>query len=260
MHRHLLALALMPLLAACGDTSNPTTTTPDTAAQAIAEASGAAATGSATTLQPGQRLQGLIEADAGNGMQAFRSLSTTVADDIGQQVESGLASGTGKRALSDANRRLAQSGVPTRVDADDVRGLVGSMAGKTFHDSSILHVGMTGSLNVGLNGTADDGAKLSVDLRFDDTSGQFQDASLSYQPVGKSAFNRYQTTKQAPVQVTIERFEKNADGSYALAGSFRADAVPAGRMAKALAGTTLASVHGRFAFDALPAKKLNIGG
>ncbi len=260
MRCHLLALALIALLAACGGKSASDATTAGAPAQARAEAAAATAPNDAKALQPGQSVQGMIEADIGNGMQAFRSLSTKVADDIGQQVDAGLASGKGERPLAEANRRLAQSGAPARVDAEDVRDLVGSMAGKTFHDSAIRHIRIIDSLAASLNGTAGDGARLSIELRFDESTETLQEASLSYQPAGQSAINTYQTTKQEPVQVTIEQFAKNADGSYALIGSFRAENVPPGSLSKQLAGTTLASIHGRFAFESLPAKELRIGG
>lgn len=260
MRCHIPALALITLLAGCGGTAAPIAETPGAPVHAAADATKEATPTSPTALKPGQSVQGSIEADIGKGSQAFRSLSTRVADDIGRQVDAGLAAGKGERALADANRRLAESGVQARVDADQVRDLVESMAGKTFHDSSIQHLDITRSLNVALNGTAEDGAKVTVNLRFDDTTEAFQQASVSYQPAGHSAFDRYETRSKLPVEVAIEQFEKNADGSYALVGSFRADNVPAAGTAKNLAQPTLASIHGRFRFDALPVRELKIGG
>lgn len=260
MRCQLLAFALIPLFAACGEKTASDASTAGTPVQAATEAAAATASNNASALQPGQSVQGMIDADIGKGMRAFRSLSTKVAEDIGQQVDAGLESGKGERALADANRRLAQTGAQARVSADDVRNMVGSMAGKTFHDSAIRHTAIIKSLNASLAGTASDGARVSIELRFDDASETLQEASLSYQPAGQSAFNTYQTTKQEPVQVKIERFARNADGSYTLIGSFHAENVPPGSLSKKLAGTTLAAISGRFTFEALPAKDLKIGG
>lgn len=260
MRKHLLALALLPLLAACGEKPVPAAAA-NGAMPGVAEAAASNAPASAQALQPGQSVQGVIEADAGNGMRPFRSLSTKVADDIARQVDARLATREGEQALADANRSLSESGIKADVKADQVRDLIGGMAGKTFHDSSIQHVGMVHALNASLGGTAADGAKVTIELQFDDATLELAEAKVYYQPAGmRSPFDRYQSSKEAPARVTIERFEKNADDSYRLVGSFTAGNLPATRMAKKLAGSTLASISGRFAFDALPARELKIGG
>ena len=70
-----------------------------------------------------------------------------------------------------------------------------------------------------------------------------------------------QVLADAQPQVAIERFEKNADGSYAISGSFSATNVPASKLAKKLKGTTLPQIEGRFDFAALPLKEMpKIGG
>jgi hypothetical protein len=58
------------------------------------------------------------------------------------------------------------------------------------------------------------------------------------------------------MQVTIERFERNADGTYAIAGTFSAKDLAASPMAKKLDEKTLASASGRFDYDALPLKQM----
>jgi len=209
-----------------------------------------------TALQPGQSVQGTIEASVGRGPQSFRSLSTKVADDIGAQMDERLASGEGRKAIDEANRALATSGTGQKVDADTVRGVVAGMAGKSLHDSQVQHLEMIGSLQVSLNGKAADGGALEIGLSFDDASLGLTDVSLSYRPDPRSMFDSFATTKDAPPQVTIERFEKNADGSYALAGTFRAANVPAAKMAKKLVGQTLPQAEGRFEFAALPLKAM----
>ena len=221
----------------------------DQAAQ-DAQASGALASGDAP-LKPGQSVQGSIEADVGNGTQSFRSLSTKVADDIGEQMDEKLATGEGRKAIDDANRKLDKLGV--QVDAGDVRDIVGGMAGKTFHDSVVMQVDIINSLQVTLKGSAGDGGNLDLGLTFDDKKLSLTGTSLSYRPKATAMFDFYETKD---VQVAIERFERNADGSYAIAGSFTAKNLPASKMAKKLDAATLPSASGRFDFAALPLKQM----
>jgi len=242
-------------LAACGGQESASTSP----AQGMREAVDAAAAKlppAEAALQPGQSVQGTIEASVGRGPQSFRSLSTKVADDLGAQLDERLASGEGRKAIDEANRALATSGTGQKVDADTVRGVVAGMAGKSLHDSQVQHLEMIGSLQVSLNGKAADGGALEIGLSFDDASLGLTDVSLSYRPDPRSMFDSFATTKDAPPQVTIERFEKNADGSYALAGTFRAANVPAAKMAKKLVGQTLPQAEGRFEFAALPLKAM----
>ena len=221
----------------------------DQAAQ-DAQASGALASGDAP-LKPGQSVQGSIEADVGKGTQSFRSLSTKVADDIAEQLDEKLGSGEGKAAIDDANRKLDKLGV--QVDAGDVRDIVGGMAGKTFHDSVVMQVDIINSLQVTLKGSAGDGGNLELGLTFDDKKLSLTGTSLSYRPKATAMFDFYETKD---VQVAIERFERNADGSYAIAGSFTAKNLPASKMAKKLDAATLPSASGRFDFAALPLKQM----
>ena len=221
----------------------------DQAAQ-DAQASGALASGDAP-LKPGQSVQGSIEADVGKGTQSFRSISTKVADDIGEQMDEKLATGEGKAAIDDANRKLDKLGV--QVDAGDVRDIVGGMAGKTFHDSVVMQVDIINSLQVTLKGSAGDGGNLDLGLTFDDKKLSLTGTSLSYRPKATAMFDFYETKD---VQVAIERFERNADGSYAIAGSFTAKNLPASKMAKKLDAATLPSASGRFDFAALPLKQM----
>ena len=223
----------------------------DQAAQ-DAQASGALASGDAP-LKPGQSVQGSIEADVGNGTQSFRSLSTKVADDIAEQLDEKLGSGEGKAAIDDANRKLDKLGTGTQVSASDVRDIVGGMAGKTFHDSVVMQVDIINSLQVTLKGSASDGGNLDLGLTFDDKKLSLTGTSLSYRPKATAMFDFYETKD---VQVAIERFERNADGSYAIAGSFTAKNLPASKMAKKLDAATLPSASGRFDFAALPLKQM----
>lgn len=260
MRRLIPALSLTLLLAACGAQQPANTGTSADAARKAAEAAVAGAPLPQAALQPGQSVQGSIEADVGKGQQSFRSISTKMADDLDKQLEEKLGTGEGQRALNEANRTLRDSGVKQEVSADQVRDFIGGMAGKTFHDSMVQHIGLIQQMNVSLNGTAADGSKLTLDLSFDDASLALKTASLTYQPDPRAMFDSYRADDETPPQVTIDRFEKNADGSYALAGSFRAQNVPASKLAKKIQGRTLAGAEGRFAFEALPFREFNLGG
>lgn len=226
----------------------------DEAAQDAADA-GALPDGDAP-LKEGQSVQGTLQADVGNGMQAFRSLSTKVADDIGEQLDEKLGRSEGQEAIADANEKLEKLGTGMQVDAGDVREIVGDMAGKTFHDSQVLHVDIIKSLQVTLKGTAGDGGNLDLGITFDDKTLAMTGSSLNYRPKANAMFDFYEGKGGEQVTVTIDRFERNADGTYAIAGSFSAKDLPASSMAKKLPAKTLPSASGTFAFDALPLKEM----
>lgn len=226
----------------------------DEAAQDAADA-GALPDGDAP-LKEGQSVQGTLQADVGNGMQAFRSLSTKVADDIGEQLDEKLGRSEGQEAIADANKKLEKLGTGMQVDAGDVREIVGDMAGKTFHDSQVLHVDIIKSLQVTLKGTAGDGGSLDLGITFDDKTLAMTGSSLNYRPKANAMFDFYEGKGGEQVTVTIDRFERNADGTYAIAGRFSAKDLPASSMAKKLPAKTLPSASGTFAFDALPLKEM----
>ena len=262
MTRARLLLTLLPfvLLGGCKNETPAATDATATSMQEVVEGvaqeaadAGALPAGDAP-LEPGQSVQGTIEADVGKGSQSFRSLSTKLADDLDKQVAAKME-GNDKvqAAIDDGNAKLKQLGTDARVSADDVKDFVGGLAGKTIHDSHVMHVGIIKRQSVNIEGRAADGSKLQLSLNFDDKSLAFQDASFSYQPDPKSIMDRF--SSDSP-EVNIERFEKNADGSFALAGSFKATNVPAAVIAKKLKGKTLAAASGTFAFDALPAKEM----
>jgi len=220
-----------------------------------AAAAGALPDGDAP-LKEGQAVQGTISADVGNGSQDFRSLSTKVADDIGEQVDDKLGTGEGQRALDDANRKLEKMGVDARVSDTDVRDIVGGMAGKTFHDASVMQVDIIKSLQVSLKGTASDGAQLDLAMTFDDTSLTLTSSNFTYRPKANAMFDFYEAKDKEGFAVTVERFERNADGTYAIAGSFTAKDVPASAMAKKLPSASLPSASGRFDYASLPLKQM----
>jgi len=250
----LVPMLALALLAGCGQDTAPSTKTASGMQTAIEQATeGATPSAGDAPLKPGQSVQGSIEADVGNGMQAFRSIATKVADDIGAQTDKALGTGKGQRAIDDANRKLEKLGVDTRVSDDDVRGIVAGMAGKTFHDSVVMQVDIIRSLQVTLKGNASDGSNLDLGLTFDDKALTLTGTNLSYRPKATGMFDFYETKD---VQATIERFERNADGTYAIAGSFTAKDLPASKMAKQLDAATLPAVSGRFDYTALPLKEM----
>ena len=260
-HRPLLLAASLPLilLAGCKQDAAPASGNAASGMQAAIEQTaddaadaGAMPDGDAP-LQPGQTIQGSIEADVGKGDQTFRSLSTKVADDIAEQLDDKLATRKGSQALEDANRKLEKLGTGMKVDAGDVRDFVVGLAGKTFHQASVRRIDIIHSLQVNLDGKAGDGSQLQLDIGFDDKTLTLKDAKLTYRPKATSMFDFYESKD---VQVTIERFEKNPDGSYALAGTFAATGMPASKMAKKLDANTLASASGRFDYAALPLKEM----
>ena len=220
-----------------------------------ADKAGAMADGDAP-LQEGQTVQGTIEAEVGKGPQSFRSLATKVADDIGEQLDEKLGRREGQEAIADANKKLEKLGTGTQVSNDDVRDIIGGMAGKTFHDSNVLQVDLIKSLQVTLKGTAGDGSNLELGLSFDDKTLALTGSSLTYRPSKTGVFDFYQGKKDDNVSATIDRFERNADGTYAITGSFMAKDVPASSMAKKLPAATLPSASGTFSFDALPLKEM----
>lgn len=256
-----IVFILSLVVTACGDTQTPTSAarSDDPDITGAVNAAAAVMADSGADLQPGQSVQGLIEADIGKGMQVFRSLSSKLDADLDQRVDQAMASRAGQQALDEANRSLQAAGIEQKAAAEQVRGLAAGMAGKTVHDSQVRHIAMVHRLEVGLNGAASDGARLGVNLSFDDNTLQLLHASIDVVPDSRQIMSRFQSVKETPPTVTIERFEKNADGTYAVAGHFSARDLQPARTARKLAGQTLPGVEGRFAFDALPFRELGIG-
>ena len=249
-------------LAGCGN-SAPSASGDVTGAvqDVVAETAKEAATSGAfpaadAPLKEGQTVQGSIEADVGNGVQTFRSIATRVADNIGAQTDKVLDTGKGQSAIDDANRRLEKLGVDTRMSADDVREMIGGMAGRTFHDSEVRRIDIIRSLQVTLKGSAADGGTLELGLTFDDKSLSLTGSSLSYRPKANAMFDAYQSKGKNNVETTIDRFERNADGSYVVAGAFTARDLPASKMAKKLPADSLPLASGRFSYSALPLKEM----
>ena len=108
------------MLAACGgQESAPASSSPANGMRDAVDAAAAKLPPPDAPLQPGQSVQGVIEADVGKGTQSFRSLATKVADDIGAQMDEKLAGSEGRKAIDEANRALDKSGIAQKVDAAD---------------------------------------------------------------------------------------------------------------------------------------------
>lgn len=249
------SLPLALLLAACGgqDSASNTTSTTGEAVRESAQVAAAKQPAADAPLKSNESIQGMFEADIGKGMQSFRSIATRMADDLAAQMEGSIAGSEGRKAIDDANRRLDAMGAGTKVSADDVRNLASSVAGQTFHDSSVLQIDIINRLQVNLNGKASDGGKLTLDLSFDDRSLALTEAKLSYRPANAGMFDAYASNA---VQVNIERFARNEDGSYAMAGTFSAESLVAEKLSKNLQGKTLPGATGHFDFAALPLKSM----
>ena len=259
--RHSLPLvaALALAIAGCSNTdtgtASATTDGSSPSLQAVVEDAAAQLPAGDAPLQPGQTIQGTIEADVGNGNQSFRSLSTKMADDLDKQIAEKMdGNEKAQAAIDDANSKLKKLGTGTQVSSNDVKRIIGGMAGKTFNDSHVMHVAIIKQQTANIEGRAADGSRVQLSLSFDENSLALQNAKFSYQPEAKSVFDKYETDRKNPPEVVIERFEKNPDGSFALSGSFKTSNTPAAKIAKKLKGQTLASASGSFKFDALPEK------
>lgn len=247
-------LLALVLLAGCRqDAAQPVDAAADMRSVIEQAAEGAPLPQGDAPLKPGQSLQGSIEADVGKGTQTFRSISTKVADDIAEQIDEKLASGEGHKAIDDANRKLDKLGTGAQVSANDVRDIVGGMAGKTFHEAQVRKVDILKQLQANLSGKAGDGGQLELNLGFDDATLALKEARLAYRPRAASMFDAYENKA---VQVDIQRFERNADGTYALAGTFEAKDSAASPMAKKLDARTLPLARGSFDYAALPLKEM----
>lgn len=230
-HTRLSILLTALCLAACGGGS-----------------SDAVAAGPATatnTMEPNQRLQGTIELDVGHGAIAYRSLATTVSADLGKQAKERLASSDGQRALADANDRLKGN---VKVDASDVQDLADAFAGRTLYTSELRDIDIVKRRSVTLSGKSSTGASVSLTLSLDMADNRLQTAVLEYVPDGKQQTQSFTSKGKdaGAAEVTIDRFEKVNDDTWAITGRFTAGPLVPGVLAKKLAGQSIAEATGRF--------------
>ena len=217
--------------------------------QAEADANAAGAMGASDApLKPGERVQGTIQLDIGDGAASFRSLATKIADDLGKQTAERMGSASGQKDLADANAKIG--GGKTNVTAQDVQDLANAFAGKTIYTSEMHSLSIIKQRQVGLVGIAADGRRVTLTIAFPLDSDTPTGAKLEYTPNGKKQMQSFESNRKADdsVQVTLERFERIDDDTLSIAGSFKADTLSPGILAKDLAGQEVVGASGSFDF------------
>lgn len=203
-------------------------------------------------LQEGQEVQGVIAAQVEGRDVAFRSVLTRVSDDIGEKIGEAMASDKGRDAVANANERAQGAGLGVQVTGEDVARIVGGMAGKVFADAEVRASFGLPLLMMQLQGTAPDGRRLMLSLNFNRESLQFQDGSISYQPSADTFAGAYVgDVDEGQLDMEIEQFARNDDGSFLVRGRFQARDLVPGRIARTLSGQ-VDSLTGRFAYDSIP--------
>ena len=234
------------LIAGCTDASPPagldSRPSGERAEAATREAGVAAA---ADALQPGQRLQGTITLDLGEGPRTYRVLATKVADDLGQRAAERLASKDGKAALDKANARV---GGPAKVGASDVQALADAFAGRTMYSAQVRTIEIIQREQVSIEGEATDGSRVTLGFSLAIGGDEVLDPTLEYQPAGKRVADRFETKsrKGGKLRLALDRLERESADSWSIAGSFEATDMQPGVLAKGLAGQTLPRASGRF--------------
>lgn len=195
-------------------------------------------------LKPGQRLQGAITLDVGEGAIAFRSLATHVADDLGKQAAERLAGADGKAALDDANARV---GGDANVRASDVQSLADAFAGKTMYSAQVRTVQIVGRQQVSIDGEASDGRRVILTFALPIGGDEVLDAVLEYRPDRQRATESFKAkSRDGSVRVVLERLQRGSADTWSIAGTFEATNLQPGILAKRLAGRSVARASGRF--------------
>lgn len=219
-------------------------------AEGDANAAGAVAAGDAP-LKPGERVQGTIQLDIGDGAAPFRSIATKIPDDLGKTTAARMASAQGQDDLAGANAKVG--GGKANVSAQDVQELADAFAGRTMYTSQMMSVSIANLRAVELAGVAADGRKTTLNINFPMDSDVPTKASLKYYPNGKKQMQWFETDRKSDgeVQVTIDRFERVDENTLSIAGSFKANKLVPGVLSKDLAGQELAGAGGSFDFTEL---------
>ena len=232
-------------LAACSDPAAP----PASAASLAAEREGASdddAGGAVREdLQAGQRLQGTITLDIGEGPRTYRVLATRLADDLGRRAAERLASEAGKAELEKANARFRG---PDKVGASDVQGIADAFAGKTIHSAQVRTIDVLRRQQVSIEGEATDGSKVTLGFSLAIGGDEALDPSLEFQPAGKRAADRFEAKSRrgGDLRLELDRLQRGSSDTWSVAGSFEAKDMRPGVLAKGLAGQTLPRASGRF--------------
>lgn len=210
-----------------------------------------------SALQPNERLQGVIQVDAGKGPVRMQSVATLVDKDLGQQAAAKLNTAEGQKAVADGQARagaIAGQDAARRVTAAEVQATANFFAGKTLYSSQARRVDIIKQLIVNLSATGPDKSQLSLNLSLQQADLKLASAKLEFRPAGARVTDSFESAGEGPgaVAVTIDKIERLGDKGFALSGSFRATSLQPGVLAKNLKGQTLPVVTGRFAFREVP--------
>lgn len=215
-------------------------------AEAAANAAGAVARGDAP-LKPGERVQGTIQLDVGNGPVSFRSIATKVDDDLGKKTAERLASAEGQEDLAGAKAKVSGGANVTSQNIQETADLV---AGRTFYTSQMYSLAIIDRRGIELAGIAADGRRVSLEFTLPMDSDIPNSAKLTYIPDGKKQMQSFVTDRDdtQSLQITLNRFERVDDHTLSIAGSFKADKLNPGVSAKDLAGQEIVGASGSFDF------------
>lgn len=250
----LIGLGLVPLLA-LAQAPSPALPAPSAAAtqqlKTLLGAPGHAA------LKPNERLQGVIEIDIGQGPKRLLSVATLVDKDLGQQAAAQLKTAQGQQAVADAQAqagRIAGQDAARRVNAAEVQATADFFAGKTLYSSQATRLDIIKEHQISLNASAPDGSSVSVGFGIRQSDLALQSASVAYRPAGARLTDTFDSPSSGAgaAQVTIDRIERLGDRGFSVWGRFKAGPLTPGVLAKRLAGQTLPSISGRFAFTTVP--------
>lgn len=240
------AMLSVALAAGCTDASLPAGSDSRPAGEVVEVATRAARGAPSTaTLQPGQRLQGTITLDLGEGSRTYRVLATKIADDLGQRAAERLAGKEGKAALEEANARV---GGPAKVGASEVQALADAFAGRTMYSAQVRAIEIVRREQVSIEGEATDGSKVTLGFSLAIGGDEVLDPTLEYRPAGKRVADRFESKsrKGGKLRLALDRLERGSADSWSIAGSFDAADMQPGVLAKGLAGQTLPRASGRF--------------
>lgn len=211
-----------------------------------------------STPKPNERLQGVIEVDAGKGPVRMWSLATVVDKDLGQQAAAKLKTAEGQQAVAQGQARagaIAGQDAARRVTAAQVQATADFFAGKTMYSSQARAIDIIKQTQVSLSATAADGSHVNLNLSLRQSDLKLDSAKVDYRPAGARVMDSFESAKKpgpGAVTVTIDKLERVGTQGYALSGSFKAVDLQPGVLAKNLKGQTLPVLSGRFAFREVP--------
>lgn len=199
------------------------------------------------------RTQGTVKVDIGKGVLVLTSTATTLPQNLGQQTAARLQSKEGQAAVQ-AGDAKARAATGKGFTQGDVQALADSFAGKTIYDSTITQTRYVAALN--LTASTPKGPRVSITIDLNDKMAPQPSANVSFYPSRDDSFERFETGKNSPATVRIDKFEQVGANTYRVAGSFSAENLQPARMAKKLAGQSLSKISGEFSFDDVPVRKL----